>query len=182
MYKMRTCKFCKIDKDILFFVRRRYKGDWLYSYKCKECNNSQFRTGKENLGRFKKGVIPKTAWKPGNICWNKGKKLNGISRNSNANYEWRNKVKERDGFKCIQCGKEKYLHVHHIIPFEKCIELRFDINNGETLCSSCHKKKEGSSCNIGRNVSAETREKLRAHYKGKNWIIDSETGKRKWIK
>jgi 5-methylcytosine-specific restriction endonuclease McrA len=54
--------------------------------------------------------------------------------------EWRRQVFERDHFVCQQCGynKGKILIAHHIKPFSKFPELRFDFNNGITLCKPCH--------------------------------------------
>ncbi len=52
---------------------------------------------------------------------------------------WRNKVLERDNFKCQICQyKPSKPHVHHIIP-KQDKELRYDINNGITLCFNHHK-------------------------------------------
>lgn len=48
---------------------------------------------------------------------------------------------KRDNYTCQKClhvGAK--LQVHHIVPYSKDFALRFDINNGITLCISCHKK------------------------------------------
>ena len=52
--------------------------------------------------------------------------------------EWAKSVKERDGNKCIICGKTERLNAHHIIPRE-IKEFRFDTDNGVTLCPKDHK-------------------------------------------
>ena len=52
---------------------------------------------------------------------------------------WRNCVLERDNYCCQICSsKPKKPHVHHIIP-KKVKELRYDVNNGITLCFNHHK-------------------------------------------
>ncbi len=51
---------------------------------------------------------------------------------------WRETVLNRDDNKCIICGNgPKYLNCHHLIPknFE---QFALDVDNGLTLCPSCH--------------------------------------------
>jgi len=61
---------------------------------------------------------------------------------------WRRAVFERDNFACVWCGdrqKEGHkvvIHADHIKPFAYFPELRFAIDNGRTLCISCHKTTE----------------------------------------
>lgn len=167
--------------------------------------------------------------------------------------EWREKVFERDKFTCQQCKlTDIKLHPHHIIGWDEDKTLRLDVNNGLTLCTSCHNKlhhigrepwnkgisptkeqrekmslakigkpsprkgvKVGTCWNKGKKTgvggpkgqkfTAEHCDKLsklklgkkswnkgltgeKSHtfgkkmpHKGKTWIIDSYTGKRKWI-
>src|SRR3990167_10657307 len=54
---------------------------------------------------------------------------------------WRQRVLERDGFSCVWCGQLRgEIEADHIYPFSYHPELRFDINNGRTLCRKCHSK------------------------------------------
>lgn len=54
---------------------------------------------------------------------------------------WRLSVFTRDDFRCFDCGERgKQLNAHHIFPFSLFPRIRFDINNGQTLCVACHKK------------------------------------------
>lgn len=69
-------------------------------------------------------------------------------RGSGKYKEWREKVLKRDGYKCILCDSEKYLHCDHVIPWKENQELRFDISNGQTLCAGCHLKKGKQSKEI----------------------------------
>ena len=48
-------------------------------------------------------------------------------------------VRKRDNFCCINCNKQGYLIVHHILKWTDYEKFRFDINNCVTLCKECHK-------------------------------------------
>jgi hypothetical protein len=94
-----------------------------------------------------KGIMP--------IPWNKGKiysvgirkpyritPLRKIIFKSNKYRQWRNTIFNRDDYTCKNCGTiGKYLEADHIIPWSIHPELVFDLNNGQTLCHSCHRDK-----------------------------------------
>lgn len=86
-----------------------------------------------------KDKIPK-----GENHWNwKGGKSRGYKTGyySQKYINWRKSVFERDLYTCRVCGKNGgYLTAHHIKSFAHFPELRFDINNGLTLCEKCHEK------------------------------------------
>jgi hypothetical protein len=171
---MRKCIKCGEKKEIELFRRNgRY-----YKHTCLECCNSPFRTGKVNTGRFKKGIKPINGFKKNHQPWNVGIphtaeviekiRLKTIAR-AKGRYTWKSKdwakrVKERDGYKCQECGSELRIHAHHIVPWKESEELRFDINNGKTLCQLCHTKLEGYR--IGHKPTEETLEKMRTSHKG----------------
>lgn len=58
---------------------------------------------------------------------------------------WSEKVKERDGWKCVSCGSTEGLQAHHIKPSFLYPEHRSDIDNGITLCKGCHQKYHGNN-------------------------------------
>ena len=54
---------------------------------------------------------------------------------------WRDDVLKRDNFTCQFCGKRGgKLQADHIKPFALFKELRFNLENGRTLCIPCHQK------------------------------------------
>lgn len=83
-----------------------------------------------NCPRWKGGITP----------------INHAIRTSLDSVNWRRKVFERDNYTCQECGvrngdgKTHTLHAHHIKPFYKYPELRFEVSNGKTLCKDCHLK------------------------------------------
>lgn len=54
--------------------------------------------------------------------------------------KWRILVYRRDDFTCQLCKQVgKNLEAHHIKSWSKYPKLRYNINNGITLCKKCHK-------------------------------------------
>lgn len=63
-------------------------------------------------------------------------------RNRKIYEEWRISVYKRDNFTCQYCNDNKAnnIEAHHIKSFAKYPNLRYDIDNGITLCKTCHKE------------------------------------------
>jgi hypothetical protein len=63
-----------------------------------------------------------------------------FKRQKVENREWILSVFKRDKFTCQCCGDNKghNLNAHHLEGFHWCIDLRYDLNNGVTLCENCH--------------------------------------------
>ena len=72
----------------------------------------------------------------------KSKKRKKITSKYNTNRLkiWREQVLTRDNHTCVKCGDKENLQAHHIKHKSKFPELQYKIDNGETLCKSCHKK------------------------------------------
>jgi HNH endonuclease len=57
---------------------------------------------------------------------------------------WRKAVYERDNYTCVFCGARQSagnpvkLNADHIKPFAYFPDLRYDVDNGRTLCVPCH--------------------------------------------
>lgn len=62
-------------------------------------------------------------------------------RKSNDYYLWRKSVFNRDNYTCQACGDNQggNLNAHHIINYMENEYLRTNVNNGITLCKTCHK-------------------------------------------
>ena len=121
-------------------------------YKTSEETREKLRSG-NNSGWFQKGHLVPFDWY--SHFWKGGITPVNMQIRSSVEYkDWRTAVFERDNYTCQECGKHGgRLNVNHIIHFSfimkheriksfedalKC-ELLWDINNGETLCESCHK-------------------------------------------
>jgi len=67
------------------------------------------------------------------LCWETKEYLKNL-------HVWSYMVKHRDGHACIYCGKRRNLNSHHIAPKSIYPGLKFDIDNGITVCNNCHQQ------------------------------------------
>lgn len=103
-----------------------------------EAKKTQFKKGKDNpaFGRNQTGAANNN-WKGG--ATNKNQKL----RNDPQYKIWRQTCMERDHYQCTECGAKGYLQVHHIKTISESPELIWVVENGKTVCVSCHEKIHG---------------------------------------
>ena len=59
--------------------------------------------------------------------------------------DWRQKVRRRDKHRCRMpgCKSKRRLQTHHITKWASAASLRFEVDNGITLCFICHKEVTG---------------------------------------
>ena len=106
----------------------------------------KIKFSKEWLEKVTKANIIKGKLHKGKNHWNwKGGKTskNHRIRRSKEYKEWRLAVYARDHYTCQDCGTHctsKTIVAHHLKSFNDYPELRFKVDNGITLCRSCHKK------------------------------------------
>jgi len=129
---------------------------------CRNTGRTRFKKGNKPK-HIKKGVClntGRTHFKKGHIPWCAGKERPEVSgknhyrwlggmpkdehdRKSVKYKRWRDSIYKRDNCICrmclIKCVKEMMI-AHHIKSFLDFPELRFDRDNGITLCRSCHVK------------------------------------------
>jgi len=100
---------------------------------CPICNGEYMRCRKEQIFCSKKCSI---------IHSDRGLTTeNKKVRHSKLYSDWRNKIFERDNYTCQMCNEfGGTLNAHHIKSFSEYPNLRFNINNGITLCYDCHMK------------------------------------------
>lgn len=65
--------------------------------------------------------------------------INPGPRDTKAHNFFATAVKTRDRF-CARCDNPHNLHAHHIISYSLAPELAYDVDNGCSLCSNCHKE------------------------------------------
>jgi hypothetical protein len=118
--------------------------------------NSHPHTQEQNL-KQSLALKGKRSWNKGQTglqtAWNKGTG-SPDSRNTLKYYNYCEMVRTRDNHICLHCGLNKEqvatrdgskileLDCHHIQPWDEFPELRYDLDNGLTLCKRCHKREE----------------------------------------
>ena len=115
------------------------KGD--FKFICKNCGKEVLSNGAIRKYKFcsKKCKNEYSHKMRGNNHWNYKGLNNNLQRNWVEYKEWHKEVLIKDNFTCQVCGKYGgNLEVHHKKSFSNYPELRFDVDNGMTVCKNCH--------------------------------------------
>ena len=143
--KVKIQKICSCGKQFEVWPARENRA----KYCSMECHNKAkigrrpwnkeligYRAGEKHhwYGRDMSGE-KNPSWKGGPDFWKQ------TDRRWDSGYQaWRMKVGTRDGFKCrianVNC--DDIIEVHHILPWRDFPELRYEVNNGITLCHIHH--------------------------------------------
>jgi hypothetical protein len=138
------------------FLEPKKKYPWNKGLKTGLVPKTAFKKGEHPSSKteFKKGVSasPDTQFKKGrgeqqkgklNPNWKDGASTQNMLIRKSLEYRlWRIAVLTRDNNTCIWCGSKEKIQADHIKKFAHYPELRFAIDNGRTLCESCHKTTE----------------------------------------
>lgn len=157
---VKTCSKCDIEKELSEFNKQAAGKYGVRSY-CRECQKKMTKAYKQT----ERSKELNRAWKKtdkGIACRKryeakKSTKIKKRRRELSGSYKERRskqrdfdrfggnreKALKRDEYKCVKCGSEEQLQVHH--KDEKGRNLpkdqqNNDINNLITLCASCHIK------------------------------------------
>lgn len=138
----KNCKFCaapielKIKRDLHRKVfcsvscRQKWRCanglvDWSISIRA--MNTPEVNLKKRNFGHK-------------NSKWLPNRNTKGRQRPESK--AWKEAVLARDNHTCVFCGSRDKVIADHIKPWAFYKSLRFDIDNGRSLCESCHRKTE----------------------------------------
>ena len=115
----------------------KWRGSSCCSIPCRHLYLSNIMTGKKKVHPQLRGE-QSPSWRGGKSA------IYHTLRNRGIYKDWRESVFERDNYTCQACGIQSKvgvaveLHPHHIKSFTHYPKLRFDINNGVTVCKDCH--------------------------------------------
>jgi hypothetical protein len=103
---------------------------------------SQSNRISSNQGKFGKGNIPWNNPLDGkrnmNLIEMNYKQKRDLTRDKQR--KWAYNIFKRDNYTCQICGNRGKLNAHHIKSWKNFPDLRFDINNGISVCEICHYK------------------------------------------
>lgn len=127
-------RFCKVcDKQLRWFQK---------IFCSRQCCGKN-KKGKSLSDFHKKALIgPRPHTRGANAYNYTGTTHERIVDMGRAEYRnWRKSVFERDSYTCVTCNtKGVFLNADHIKPYALFPALRYEIDNGRTLCVECHKK------------------------------------------
>lgn len=102
-------------------------------------------------------------------CWKNDVMYERAERATHRYIEWRKSIFDRDKYTCQKCflrngnGKVVILHAHHIKNWNDYPEVRFNVENGITMCQSCHMlfhsiygKKNNNDCQLQEYLNFNT--------------------------
>lgn len=112
-------------------------------------NSNGFKKGDTPWNKGKPHPVHNAEWRakvsaatsgPNHWNWQHGQNsFYRLMRNSAKHKEWARAVHEKCNWTCQECGyRGRQLVAHHIVHWSIEPDLRFDVDNGVTLCRKCH--------------------------------------------
>lgn len=110
------------------------------SHKGKKHSEETRKKMSETAKRIGKGKWFKGRMGKNSNAWKGGYRIKRNERNDSLYQLWVYQVKKRDNNNCVFKGQDcsGYNIVHHILSWRDYPELRYNINNGITLCQTHH--------------------------------------------
>lgn len=118
----------------------------------RSCGCLEHPSGEQN-GNWKGGLTPERQ----------------LARSNGLYSNWRKEVYEKDWYTCQCCGRSKNIEkqAHHIYSFSEYDDLRYDIDNGITMCKECHYTTESGSFHNTYGTTNNTPEQLEEYINNK---------------
>lgn len=134
---------CKDGSTTTWSTRGNFKGGKIQK-KCLHCGNkfSVFLYRKDTAKYCSRHCLASNRVGKLSSNWKGGiSEVSKLIRGGEEYNTWRKSVYQRDNWTCKHCDiKQKHPVAHHIKTFKDYPDLRFELDNGITLCRSCHKK------------------------------------------
>lgn len=148
-YRRETAKFCS------YACRGKWRSEnWLGDRHpnwtggkrvktCEQCGNEFRQRKNQPITTFKvqKYCSQECAWKAQDVSGaNNPNWRGGVAKSRGRQHgRWVDAVIARDNAQCQHCGiKGVEMHAHHIKPYKEYPSLRYELDNGITLCYQCH--------------------------------------------
>lgn len=144
-----TCDYCGIEYEQLVcklkykhhFCSNHCRAKWVGANPAQE---PEYRKKKRDQW-FATGKLPPRIPQEEHWNWQGGIWEDNKARMKDPRYkQWRQSVFYKDNYTCQICGQRGGdLSAHHIKPWAKYPELRYDVDNGQCLCYDCHMEFHG---------------------------------------
>lgn len=190
-YKIHSEKMSGVDSPLYGLIRSeetrqkisesrkgKYVGENSYWYGRKRSEDQRIHMSKLKKGKWSGENNPRVSdplLGERNGRWEGGITAeNAKIRNSDEYANWRISIFQRDKHTCQCCGNKHKLEAHHILNFSSNEHLRFDINNGITLCHDCHNPIVNGSFHYVYGTRNNTYEQLLEFITNTTWSIETK--------
>ncbi len=158
---MKTCCTCKEEKEETEFHRNNTRKDGLTS-RCKQCAIRVVQERRKDPAYRARQCVWNSRWAAEHVekvraikneCQKKKYRL--LLKAGKISDVLRMFVYERDNQKCLSCGTSERLSIDHIQPIST--GGRSDIDNLQTLCTSCNAKKQQATIDFRLSINMPER-------------------------